>query len=61
MHAVLTPPPKNEPQPPYYLMDLNGGKPKEFPDQWQALMYGYLNYGMAKFRVLTEAEMLTAT
>lgn len=58
MHAPLTKPPTPEPPPPYYLQDLKGGPAKEYPDQWTALMDGYLTYGMANFRVLTEAEML---
>lgn len=57
MHAVASPP-KPAPPSPYYLQDLKGGPAKEYASQWQALMDGYLTYGMAKFRVLTEAEML---
>ncbi len=57
MHAPATPP-QPEPPRPYYLIPPNGGKPKECNNQWQALIEGYLTYGMTKFRVLTEEEFL---
>ncbi len=59
MHATNRLPPKPEPEPPYYLQDLKGGPVKEYPDRWKALMAGYLAYGMAKFRVMSEEEYLT--
>lgn len=58
MHTTAKPP-KTPPPAPYYVKPLNGGPTEEFATQWDALRYAYCKYGMAKFRLMTEAEYLT--
>lgn len=40
----------------YYVHPIAGGPLEPFTSQWDALRYAYCKYGMAKFRLLTEAE-----